>query len=334
MSAMNVAAEDDLPPRNEFDAGGTMPPALLALPGAERLAPFVDGSVPLSGIQLLTGVHPVSAADGVAVFRMPAEEKLLDADGRMPVGVLATLADGALGWAVVGTLPAGATCATVSLHLGLVRPIGPDGTLTAEARLVTADNRTAMSEAIITNSSGDVVALGRARLAVFRRSRRGAAKRGGAPAMHTYQGDGTGVDSNGLGSLAHAYRSCSVHGLLGMAAISAAPGAATVAMLADRRIEQTMGAVQGGALALFADRAMVTAVLTTLPPGASVYMTDVHMEFARFHDADGAPLRAAAEVRHRGRRLALTSVSIVSEHNGTVAFGTGTAVIGDAPRRG
>src|SRR5262249_46121406 len=253
---VNLGPEDAIPEHNDFDAGGTMPAALLALPGDKRLAAFIDGSAPLSGIQLLTGVYPVSAADGVAVFRMPAEEKLLDADGRAPVGVLATLADGPLGWAVVGALPAGATCVTVSLHLGLVRPVGPDGTLTAEARLVTANNRTAMSEAAITNSSGDVVALGRARLAVLTRVRRKSTTRPTRSVIRRYDGDGLVGGSDGLGSLAHAYRSCSVDDLLGVAAVSATAGRATLAMLADKRTEQTMGAVQGGALALFADRAM------------------------------------------------------------------------------
>lgn len=313
-----------------FTAGGTMSPALMGLPGDKRLAPFLDGSAPLSGIQLLTGVRPVSAAEGRASFEMVVDDRLLDGDGRLPVGILATLADGALGWAVVATLPPGATCATVALHLNLVRPVGLCGSLTADARLVTADDSTALSEVVIADSSANVVAIGTARSVVFGRARR--PPPGNVPfwtATRSFDGDSVEVEPTGLDALAHVARTCSVQDLFGIEAASAERGSAKLSMLADKRIEQTMGAVQGGALALFADRAMVTAVHTTLPPAASVYMSDIHLQFARSQAADASPLHAIAEVRHRGRRLALTSVSIVDEKDVVVAFGTGTAVIAE-----
>jgi uncharacterized protein (TIGR00369 family) len=312
--------------RKTFADGGTMPPALLGLPGDERLAPFLDGSAPLSGIQLLTGVRPVSAANGRAVFEMLIDHKLLDSEGRLPVGMLATLADGALGWAVVATLPAGATCATVGLNLNLIRPVGVGGSVTAEARFVTANDSTALSEVVISDSSGNVLALGTARSVVFGRSRSRSGNSFRATTM-PYDGDGLTEEPTGSGTPAHAIRACAVQDLFGIEAVSATRGRAMLTMVADKRIEQTMGAVQGGALALFADRSMVTAVRTTLPPDANVYMADVYLQFARPQQADAAPLNAIAEVRHCGRRLALTSVSIVDEQNAVVAFGTGTAVL-------
>ena len=312
-------------PAQEFTAGGTMPPALIGLPGDKRLTPFLDGSAPLSGIQLLTGVRPLRAGEGRASFELVVDHKLLDAAGRLPVGILATLADGALGWAVVATLPPGATCATVALHLNLVRPVGLCGTLTADARFVVADDSTALSEVVITDSSAEVVGIGTARSVVFGRGDR---PRSGNIPFRPAAGSPDG-ELRELDTLAHVLQRCSVQDLFGIELLSAERGAATLAMMADKRIQQTMGAVQGGALALFADRAMVAAVRTTLPPDVNVYMTDVNLQFARSQPADAAPLWAIAEVRHRGRRLALTSVSIVNENGLVVAFGTGAAVLAE-----
>jgi uncharacterized protein (TIGR00369 family) len=313
-------APDEPLPGDPSDAGGTMPPALLDLPGHERLAYFVDGSAPLSGIQLLTGVRPVYAGGDGAVFRMSVSDDVLDDLARVPIGVLATLADGALGWAVTAALPPGGACATVGLNLAVVRPAEPGATLTAESKLVSYDGRTAMSDVRITDGSGATVARGGARLAVFLQVSVGEVANP-APGFDPLVGERRDVDMRGA-----ALRG-PVHDLFGLDLVRIDEGAAQLSMRADKRIEQTMGSVQGGALSLFAERAMVCAAGTTLPAESAVYLADLHMQFARPQRANGEMLFARAKVRHRGRRLAFTSVTLTNSSGSVLAFGSGAAAI-------
>ncbi len=318
-----------------------MPPELMHLPGHERLAHFVDGSAPLSGIQLLTGVRPVSADRTCAVFELVVGPNLLDRGGALPLGAIATLADGALGWAVVGALRPGSSCATVGINLSLLHGVTRGAKLRATARLVSIDDRTALSSAVIVDADDRIVADGSARSVVYNRG----PIAGGAPYVPPDHVDAlrwlddvpvATSDLAGIDAIQAIMRgervSEPVDGLLGIEVAACVPGDVTVLMPADTRVEQTMGAVQGGALALLADRAMATAVLSTLPAGLRAHMVDVHTSFARSQAADGQALYARAEVRHRGRRLALVTVTITNAKDELVAFGCGTAAIAPAVR--
>jgi len=318
--------------------GGVMPANLMDLPGRERLERLSDAAAPLSGIQLVTGVRPVSASESGAVFELAVRQRLVDDAGRLPLGVIATLADGALGWAVVGALPAGSSCATVGLNLGLLRETSVGRCLRAEAQLVRLDERSAVSTGIVTDENGRSIADCRARSVV---SSRGPKDGGGAPpravepmtstTVADITGAGVGGDLDGMAALRAVTlgerRADPVHDLLGIEVTEYAVGSATLSMAADVRVEQTMGSVQGGALALFADRALATAVRTTLAAGDTTYLIDLQMTFARAHAADGSPLTARAELRHRGRRLALAAVTVSDASSRVVAFGSGTATI-------
>lgn len=304
--------------RADVETAGTMPDFLLEMPGRDRLSIFVDGAAPLSGIQMLTGVRPVRAGMDGAVFRMSASDDVVDDLGRVPIGVLATLADGALGWAVTAALPAGAACATVALNLAVIRATAAGAVLTAAATQVSNDGRSAMSEVQITDGSGVLVARGGARLAVFSRGTVRPGARDAGIAARPFD--------SASGRLVAGF-TCPVHDLFGLNVIHLADGAAHLSMRADKRIEQTMGAVQGGALSLFAERAMVCAVSAALGHDANVHLADLHMQFARPQQADGERLVARATVRHRGRRLAFTSVTISNSSGAVLAFGSGAAAI-------
>jgi hypothetical protein len=111
--------EVDMEPVHEPDHDAPDPPARPALGEAlaaevvaglsrlEILRGRVSGALPLPPIHHLTGIRPVSAEPGVAVFAMPASDWLCNEFGRVYGGAVGFLAKSSVAAAVQTTAPAG-----------------------------------------------------------------------------------------------------------------------------------------------------------------------------------------------------------------------------------
>ena len=88
--------------------------------------------------------------------------------GTVQGGMLAAMLDSATGNAVMANLAPDRTAVTTRLDTTFVKPaaLGP---LTATARVVKQDNRSALAEAELLDSSGQIVARARAELRVLER---------------------------------------------------------------------------------------------------------------------------------------------------------------------
>jgi uncharacterized protein (TIGR00369 family) len=84
--------------------------------------------------------------------------------------MLAAMLDSATGNAVIANLPSDRTAVTTRLDTTFVKPAAL-GSLTAIARLVKLDDRSASAEAELVDGSGQVVASARAELRIRERSR-------------------------------------------------------------------------------------------------------------------------------------------------------------------
>jgi uncharacterized protein (TIGR00369 family) len=108
----------------------------------------------------LTGLHPVEAGDGTCTFAMPASPWLCSPQPVLYGGAIALLADAALSCAVMTTIPAGHSFASLDLKVNYLRPVIPDGSLmTARAQLVHRGRSMALAAAELFNEEGKKIAV-------------------------------------------------------------------------------------------------------------------------------------------------------------------------------
>jgi uncharacterized protein (TIGR00369 family) len=113
----------------------------------------------------------VDTESGEVRLRFLADRQFANRHGTVQGGMLAAMLDSATGNAVIANLPSDRTAVTTRLDTTFVRPaaLGP---LTATARIVKLDARSAEAEAELVDGSGRVVARARAELRVRERNRR------------------------------------------------------------------------------------------------------------------------------------------------------------------
>jgi uncharacterized protein (TIGR00369 family) len=133
--------------------------AAQGLSGREFLAQISSGELPVPPAGATTGIVPVEIGDGRAVFQLQPAEWHYNPIGSVHGGILATLADTALGCAVHTKLPAGTAYTSLDLTIKFTRAATIDsGLLTCEGRVLTLGRRTGTAEAHITDEADRVVA--------------------------------------------------------------------------------------------------------------------------------------------------------------------------------
>jgi uncharacterized protein (TIGR00369 family) len=121
--------------------------------------------VPPAAVLLGREVVSVDAKSGEVQLRFLAQEQFANRHGTVQGGMLAAMLDSATGNAVMASLSADRTAVTTRLDTTFIKPaaLGP---ITATARLIQQDERSALAEAELTDSSGQIVARARAELRV------------------------------------------------------------------------------------------------------------------------------------------------------------------------
>jgi uncharacterized protein (TIGR00369 family) len=129
--------------------------------GLEVLRARIRDALPEPPITRLTGLRPTAAAEGEATFTLPATEWLCAPPrGRVQGGVVALLADAALGAAIQTTLPVRTALAPVDLKVNYLRPLASDGRqATAHGTVSHSGRRIAVANAEVRNADGKTVAL-------------------------------------------------------------------------------------------------------------------------------------------------------------------------------
>jgi uncharacterized protein (TIGR00369 family) len=121
--------------------------------------------MPPAAVLLGREIISVDARSGEVQLRFLADRQFANRHGTIQGGMLAAMLDSATGNAVMANLPHDRTAVTTRLDTTFVKPavLGP---LTATARLVKQDERSAPAEAELVDSSGQIVARARAELRV------------------------------------------------------------------------------------------------------------------------------------------------------------------------
>ncbi|MFN2524767.1 MAG: PaaI family thioesterase [Actinomycetota bacterium] len=138
--------------------------------GLQILKSQIAGDLPPPPISMLTGMRPVEASEGKAVFVLPASLWLCPPHGNLLGGAIALVADTALSCAVQTTVPAGQGYAALDLRINFTRPVPPDGRdLTATASVVHRGRNIALATAEVVNTEGKRVAFATASVAIVAR---------------------------------------------------------------------------------------------------------------------------------------------------------------------
>lgn len=323
---------------------------MLSLSGLDRMRRTVRGGAGRPPIHHLTGLVPTESGFGTSTFAMPASPWLqTTVPGLMTGGVLAFLADGPLGTAIMTVLPPLTYMTTSDLSLSFLRPATVESqTLIARGRVIHGSRSVALSEVSIDDAQGHHLAHGTSR--GFLLSAAGTPPYEpdrSAPIEHATPDPylrrpvaGAPIDADRWTSTSglEALRGCiafenvpPVYHLTGMRPTEASDGRCTFVMPASPWMCSPQPVLYGGAIAWLADAALSCAVMTTIPAGSSFAPLDLKVNFVRPVVPDGTLLTAQAWLVHRGRSMALASAEIFNSDGKKVAVAGSSAMVLNRP---
>jgi uncharacterized protein (TIGR00369 family) len=327
--------------------GGYPAPWVLGLAPSERLALFRRSS-PAPPLTHLTGAKFVGFGEGTAEAEMPASQWLLNDAGVIGGGTLAILADIAFGIAVETRLPPATPYTTAELSLTFLRPARPGAALSAHGQAIHVGRTVGVSEVFVIDPRGDaLIAHGTSRLSILPAIENlpeppGTVEHETAPEYDLPDpylrpppadaviGQEVWDELPGRELLERHIRgelpAPAIHLLTGIEPTAVGDGTATVRMPASEWLNSPARRLQGGAIAMLADTALMTAVLSTAPARTAVAGVDLKVNFLRPVAGDGADLVARAEVAHSGRTLAIARGVVENAEGKPVMLATGSAM--------
>ena len=327
--------------------GAPAPPAAYGLSGLDGMRLHLQSRVEPPPIRYWCGLEPTDAGPGTATFRMPMTPWLHTYAGMSWGGVLAIVADAALGCAVLTTQPPGTPTTTSELALSVLRPMPMSGSVSARASLVHGRRLTGLSTAEVLDDRGRLIAYGTSRCAVLPTLDVPPVALEEFPVLPPETFDGPylydePVDAEPMGQdmydrysglelaemvLAGKVAASPVERLLGARLVDVAEGRTTYTLPAHAWLTQPAGVVEGGVTACFADFAMVSAVATTCGPRTAWAPVDLRMVFLRPIPPDGRLITAEASVLHRSRTMAYAQATLTNEDGKAVALAWNTCLI-------
>jgi uncharacterized protein (TIGR00369 family) len=319
----------------------------IGLPGRQRLECWRRSLVPPPPLAHLTGAMPTGFGTGTAEARMPATGWLAASNGLITGGALAILADIAFGCAIETELPAATPYTTAELSLSFLRPARPNGMLTAGGQAIHVGRSVGLSEAFVIDEETDrLIAHGSSRLTIFppldpapeppdaiepfdsppsdppdpyRR-----------PPPDGVIGQDVWSELSGAQILERQLKGelppPPLHHLTGLTLTEFGEGWARFTMACTEWLASPTGRLQGGAIAMLADFAMLAAVQTTTAPGLAFAGLDLKVNFLRPVEPADDVLEAYGEIVHSGRTLAITRATVSNSERKTVVLATGSSI--------
>jgi uncharacterized protein (TIGR00369 family) len=278
---------------------------------------------------------------------MPASAWLAASNGVITGGTLALLADIAFGCSIETELPAATAYTTAELSLSFLRPARPGGILTASGQAIHVGRSVGLSEVfVIEKESERLLAHGTSRLTIFppldpapepptdlepfESPQHETADPYLRPAPNGVIPQETWDELSGAEivrrQLAGELPPPPLHHLTGLRPIEVGEGTATVVMPCTEWLASPSGRLQGGAIAMLADFAMLVAVETTVPAGLAFCGLDLKANFLRPVPPGDSELTARAEVVHPGRTIAITRATVANDEGKPVLLATGSSI--------
>jgi uncharacterized protein (TIGR00369 family) len=322
-------------------------PRLMALSGRQRLECWRRGASPRPPLTHLTGAMPTGFGTGTAEARMPATGWLAASNGLITGGALAILADIAFGCAVETELPAATPYTTAELSLSFLRPARPNGVLTAGGQAIHVGRSVGLSEAFVIDEGTDrLIAHGSSRLTIFPPLEPAPEPPDSVEPFDAPPTDPpdpylrpppSGVirqevwsDLAGAEILARQLTGelppPPLHHLTGLTLTEFGEGWTRFTMPCTEWLASPSGRLQGGAIAMLADFAMLAAVQTTTAPGLAFAGLDLKVNFLRPVEPSDGELEGRGEIVHSGRTLAITRATVTNPEGKPVVLATGSSI--------
>jgi uncharacterized protein (TIGR00369 family) len=128
--------------------------------GLEIFEAQKNGELPYPPIHFLTGARVMDVTPGEVVYGLPAHKWLSSPQRTVQGGVLAMLADAALGCAIATSTPTGTAVAQMDLKVNYLRPVPADGRdIRAHGHIRHVGRTIAVAESEVTNADGKPVVL-------------------------------------------------------------------------------------------------------------------------------------------------------------------------------
>ena len=123
----------------------------------DGMAALLRGELPAPPAARLVGFALKSFSSGEAVLELPVTDAHMNPMGTVQGGVLAALADAAMGWAYMTTLGEGESYATLEMKINFLKPVRK-GALSAQARVRKGGRTVGLIECDVLDESGASVA--------------------------------------------------------------------------------------------------------------------------------------------------------------------------------
>lgn len=336
-------------------------PRLWMLSGEDQARAGLAGRWAMPPMSFLTDLRYTGFGPDEVEWQQPISPWFLTSQGVVPGGFLAVLADCALGAAVSAKLPPRTPFSTSEMSLNFLKAVKVDsGPLRARGRQVHANERLALSEAMVEDGAGDPVAHATARCFLGDQV---AAEAVGLPedaaaidayiesipawkpprydTPHPFQRPVEGKvlpartwqKTSGREVLERQIEGLlpmpPIHHLTGIRPTATGPGQATFAMPASGWLTSGLGTVLGGFIAMLAYSALASAIQTTIDPATGHVPIDLKVSFlrpVRGGDPDDE-LVAHGMVAHRGRTLAVADAEVLNAEGKPVAVAMGTQML-------
>jgi uncharacterized protein (TIGR00369 family) len=278
---------------------------------------------------------------------MPATGWLRNSAGAVAGGVLAIVADAALGCALQSELGPATPYTTSELSMTMLRPVHPDGGIvSANGQRVHRGRSVGLTEAFLIDDQRErLVAHCTSRLAIFPPldpppvpaelpNVERPTDFDDDPYRRPVEGEVVDQDTwdrlSGLevieGQIAGELPLPPISHLTGLAPVEVGEGSITMRLPASGWLNSPARRVQGGAIAMLADAAIAGAIVTTAPAGTAVASIDIKVNFLRPVQADGRDLIAKGRVEHAGRTLAIADAELFNAEGQRVAIATGSSM--------
>ena len=319
--------------------------AALRLPGMARI--LSGGSRP--PIHYLTGLRPTETGLGTSTFVMPATGWLQLGVGTYSGGAMAWVADAPLTSAIATGLAPGWIATTSELSMNFLRAPGvSSGSFTGRARTIHANRRVGLSAIEVTDALGRLVAHGTTRAIIVEvpgvvdgdlEESALVGKTGPGTGPAPFEREAVGFVAppqywdamTGLESIEEGIDGKDVlppvHHLTGLRPIEASESHTVWTLPNTEWLCSPAPYLYGGAIAWFADHALIGAYTVTMERGHVAAPLDLKVQFLRPVFPNTGNLLARGEVVHRGRSIVVAR-SEVTDHDGrTIALATGSAMV-------
>ena len=318
---------------------------ILPLSGADVLRGMMERRWPPPPLTVLADLRVSDVGLGTATMTMPCIAWWQSGVGVFTAGVLAFLADGALGSAVMTAAPPGYGMTTTGIALNFVRPATMRSrTLIGQGRVVHASRTQALAEGSLVDARGRMLAHGTSRGLLLpldagmlqERAAEDLDAEDEATAPFRLAAEGEVFDQefcnthDGIDIMRMLLAGDLIPPVMRFAQVRLShvdTGVCEMKFIASHWLLNGFGVMYGGALALMADLAIGGATWTLLPRATSFAPLDLAINFIRAVPAGDTELRARAAVTHSGRTIAVVSCQLLDARGKLVATAVETMLI-------